>query len=173
MAKFRTVDLGATRWFTREDENGDKVLDHGKPVRVKVHALTKDEERNARRAAYGNRKTSKLNNETFLNSLDRGEAYTREAAISALEDTENHNVELSGPKAVARFAELLKVDASTLKEGGEVCLDGKWTPELKRAWFTEFAISKMEAKEIADLSLKVATKDADEEAEATGDFSQP
>lgn len=173
MAKLKAVEAGASRWFDREDENGDKVLDHGKPVRVRVHALTKDEERQARRAAYGNRKSGKLQNETFLRSIDRGEAYTREAAILALEQTENFNVDLAGnPRAEALFGKFPRPTAKTAIPT-EVCFDGQWTPEVKRAYFTEFVFSKTEAKTIADLSPKVGQVDVDEEAEATADFSQP
>jgi hypothetical protein len=154
------------------DDNGEPLTDHGKAVRVKVHAPGKDEIRQARRAAYGNRKSGKLNNETFLRSADRGEAYTREIAIATLDDSENFNIELSGPKAVKRFADLLGPDAK-VAQGGEICLDGKWSPEVKRAYFTEFVFSPSEARKISNFADKVTDVEAADEREATADFSRP
>jgi hypothetical protein len=162
-------------WFDRKDDNGEKILDYGKPVRVRVHALTKVEERKARTAAFGTRKTGKLNQETFVRSADRGEAHTRETAILALEETENHNVDLAGnAKAEELFGKFPRTKAThKAARESEVCFDGQWTPEIKRAYFTMFASSKWEAKAIADLASEVGTRSADEESQAVEDFSQP
>lgn len=172
MAHRRAVEEGEGRWFDVVDDNGEPLSDHGKPVRVKVHAPSKEEIRVARYAAYGKRKSGKLNNETFLRSADRGEAYTREIAIATMDDSENFNIELSGPKAVKRFADLLGPDVKVAL-GGEICLDGKWTPEMKRAYFTEFAFSRSEGRAISNFADKVTDVEVAEEQEATGDFSQP
>jgi hypothetical protein len=169
---FKAVDEGEGRWFDREDDGGEKLLEKGKPVRVRVHAPSREEERQARRAAWGTRKTGKLNNETFLKSADRGELHTREIAIQVLEDTENHYIEL-GAKAVSRFTELLGAKPGELKAGAALCLDGKWTAELRRAYFTEFVFSRQEAKTVADFASKVAFGASAEEEQATEDFSQP
>ena len=175
MAISRAVDQGVGEWFDRKDENGEKILDYGKPVRVRVHALTREEERKARNAAFGTRKTNKLNQETFIRAADRGEAHTREAAIAALEDTDNFNVDLAGnTKAEELFGKFPRTKAKHEKAlESEVCFDGQWTPEVKRAYFTMFAASKREAKVIADLANDVGTRSADDETAATEDFSQP
>jgi hypothetical protein len=169
------VEQGVGEWVDRKDENGERLLDHGKAVRVRVHALTKDEEREARRAAYGNRKTGKLQQETFLRSADRGEAYTREAAILSLEETENHNVDLAGnAKAEELFGKFPRTKVKHPKASdSEVCFDNQWTLEVKRAYFSLFAFSKREAKVFADLSADIGTRSADDEGQATEDFSQP
>jgi len=171
----RAVDQGVGEWFDRKDDNGEKILDYGKPVRVRVHALTREEERKARSAAFGTRKTNKLNNETFVRSADRGEAHTREAAIAALEDTENFNVDLAGnTKAEELFGKFPRTKVKHAKAlESEVCFDGQWAPEVKRAYFTLFASSKHEAKAIADLANDVGKRAADDESQATEDFSQP
>ena len=175
MAISRAVDQGVGEWFDRKDENGEKILDYGKPVRIRVHALTKQEERQARSAAFGTRKTSGLNRETFLKSADRGEAHTRETAIAALEETDNFNVDLAGnQKAEELFGKFPRTkERHKAAPESEVCFDGQWTPEVKRAYFTMFASSKREAKVIADMANDVGTRSADEEAQATEDFSQP
>lgn len=167
MAHLRAVEEGEGRWFTRQDVG----LDHGKPVRMKVHALTRAEELATRAAAFGNKKSNRLQNESALRAMARGEEYTREHAIVALDETENYNVELSGPKAVERFSKLL--NRTDLKTGDEVCLDGKWTPELKRAFFSEFAFSKSEAREVSNLSSQVAKQSQDEREDADQGFSEP
>jgi hypothetical protein len=160
VAKHFLVDEGEGRWF-------DYGTDHGKPVRLRVHALTNEEERTARRAAYGNRKIKKLSEETFVRTMDRGEAYTRERAKLALDESENFNVEVSGAKAAALFSELLKRE---VKAGAEVCLDGQWTPEIRAALFPRL---KMLARDISDFADQVVKTDAEEEEDATQDFSQP
>lgn len=172
MAISRAVEQGVGEWFDRKDENGEKVLDYGKPVRVRVHALTKDEERKARTAAFGTRKTSKINQETWVRSADRGEAHTREAAILALEETENFNVDLAGnAKAEELFGKFPRTKAKHEKaRESEVCFDGQWTPDVKRAYFTMFASSRWEAKAIADLANEVGTRSADDEAQAAEGF---
>lgn len=167
MSNLRAIEEGESRWFVREDLG----LDKGKKIRMKVHGLTKAEEREARKEAYGSRKAGKLERETFIRSVDRGEAHTREQAIRALDDTENYSIELAGPKAVARFRELLP--GVELVEGQDLCLDGKWSPAVKRAFFSEFAFSRAEAREVSNLAFNIAKKDEDEEDEATGDFSRP
>jgi hypothetical protein len=171
----RAVDQGVGEWFDRKDDNGEKILDYGKPVRVRVHALTKDEERKARTAAFGARKSGKIQNETFVRAADRGEAHTRETAIAALEETENFNVDLAGnAKAEELFGKFPRTKAKHEKaRESEVCFDGQWTPEVKRAYFSMFASSKWEAKAIADLANEVGSRSADDEAAATEDFSQP
>jgi len=170
-----SIEAGVGVWFDRKDENGEKILDYGKPVRVKVHALPKDEERKARTAAWGGRKTNKVGNETFVRSADRGEAHTREAAIAALEETENFNVDLAGnAKAEELFGKFPRTKAThKAARESEVCFDGQWTPEVKRAYFTLFAASPSEATAISNLASQVGKRSADEEAAATEDFSQP
>ena len=173
MANLRAVDPGVGEWFDRKDENGERQLDHGKPVRVRVHALTKPEEKEARKAAYGSRKSAKLQNEAFIITADRGEAHTRETAILALEDTENFNVDLAGnAKAEELFGKFPKTQAKTATPT-EVCFDGQWTPEVKRAYFSLFSFSKREALAISNMASDVGKVEAQEEVQATADFSQP
>jgi hypothetical protein len=148
--------------------------DHKKPVRVKVHPLTPDEEREARKVAYPG-KGAKLQKDTAVRKIERGEAWTREAAIAALEDSENFNVDLAGnARAEELFGKFPRTKAKTPAAlETEVCFDQQWTPAVKRAFFSEFAFSKSVAAEIVEIAGKLSRRDADEEEEATGDFSQP
>lgn len=157
MAKHYLVDEGEGRWF-------DYGTDHGKPVRLKVHALTSEEERTARRAAYGNRKIKKLNEETFVRTMDRGEAYTRERAKLALDASENFNVEVAGANAATLFSKLL---GREVKPGDEVCLDGKWTPDLRAELFPRF---KDLARDVCNFADQVIKAESEEEEETTAGF---
>lgn len=164
MANLNAVKQGEPRWF-------HYATDHKLPVRVRVHSLTPDEEKAARKAAYPG-KSAKLQKETAVRTIERGEAYAFEAAVAALEDTENFNVDLSGNARAEELFGKFPRTKGRIKTAldSEVCLDGQWTPEVKRAFFSEFAFSKSVAREIANLTEKVARKDADDEEDAREDF---
>lgn len=138
--------------------------DKGKDVHLEVRPVPAILDRQLRREVFGEIKARKAGNQPVARQLERYEDYAAARAVYAAVNSKNFFLGLGDEAAVAQYGPLLGVEA---KAGGEVCLDGKWTEELKKQLVQDFPRFAAKASDLADSILQA---DLEEETEATDDF---
>ena len=147
-----------SRWFLIGHDNGKDVFLEVQPVPAAL-------DRNMRREVFGEIKARKAGNQLVARQIERYEDFAAARAEHAVLNSKDFHLAIGDEDARATYTPLLPTD--TLEVGGEVKLDGKWTPELKRRLFADFPRLAGKASDLAD---SITQGDLEEEEEATEAF---